>query len=182
MKKIMQKRTIKNSGLTLIETLVAMSIFAVVISIAIGVFVSGSSSQKKILEFNTTQREAGYLMETISRELRMAIAISDGTDGNTDQQNNSDSSIEFTNYDEYLMEYCRSDVNGNCTDGDSGDYFARDGEVINSSDIKIDHLRFYVTDDFNQVQPIVTVSLKVKSVNQSGIEFTLQNSVSMRLY
>ena len=178
----MRKRTTKNSGLTLIEVLIAMSIFAIVISVAIGIFVSGSSSQKKILEFNTIQREAGYLMETVSRELRMAIAISDGTDGNTNQQNNGNSSIEFTNYDEDLVQYCRSDAGGNCTNNDSGDYFSRDGEVINSPDIKIEHLRFYVTDDFDQTQPIITISMKVKSINQYGAEFILQNSISMRLY
>ena len=172
----MQKRMMKNSGFTLIEVLVAMSIFAVVISVAIGVFVSGSGSQKKILEFNITQREASYLMETVSRELRMATAI------DISQENNNNSSVEFTNYDEDLIKYCRSVADGSCTDNDTGDYFARDGEVINSPDIKIEHLRFYVTDDFNQTQPIITVSMKVKSVNQSGAEFVLQNSISMRLY
>jgi len=172
----------KNSGFTLIEMLVAMGIFAIVISAAVGIFVSGSSSQKKILEFNVAQREAGYLMETISRELRMAAAISDGTDGNPNQQDNEDSSVEFTNYNGDLVQYCRSNANGDCANNDYGDYFSRDGEVISSSDIKIEHLRFYVTDDFSQTQPIVTINMKVKSANQSGVEFILQNSVSMRLY
>ncbi len=164
------------------EVLVAMSIFMIVISITVGIFVSGSGSQKKILEFNATQREAGYLMETISRELRMATAISDGTDGNPDQQDNQDSSVEFTNYNGDTVEYCRSIADGSCTNDDSGDYFSRDGENINSPDVKIEHLRFYVTDDFNQTQPIIVVSMKVKSTGSSGVEFTLQNSVSLRLY
>lgn len=178
----MQNRAAKNSGFTLVEVLVAMGIFAVVMSAAVGIFVSGSSSQKKIFEFNVTQGEAGYLMETISRELRMAVAISDGTDGNPDQRNNGDSSIEFMNYNEDLTRYCRSNVNGDCTDDDSGDYFSRNGEVISSPDVKIEYLRFYVSDNFNQIQPIVTVVLKVKSTSQHGTELVLQNSVSMRSY
>lgn len=170
------KINIKNGGFTLIEMLVAMSIFTVVISIAIGIFVSGSSSQKRILEFNMTQREAGYLMETISRELRMAIAIDNS------QEDNKNSSIEFTNYDGDLTQYCRAIASGDCTNDDSGDYLSRNGEIINSPDIKIDHLKFYVTDDFNQTQPIVVVNMKIKSANGSSIGFVLQNSVSMRLY
>ncbi len=185
----MKNKTIKNSGFTLIEVLVAMSIFMIVISITVGIFVNGSGSQKKILEFNATQREAGYLMETISRELRMATAI------DVSQEDNKDSSIEFTNYNGDTVEYCRSNDVGGCTDNDSGDYFSRNdsgagnGAVINSPDIKIEHLRFYATDDFDgseppgdKKQPIIAISMKVKSTGSSGVELTLQNSVSLRLY
>ena len=177
----MQDRTVKNSGLTLIEVLVAMSIFLIVITAALNVFVSGSNSQKRILEFNATQREAGYLMEVISRELRMATAI-DST-----QENNNNHIIEFTNYDGILIKYCKSNSAGDCDGG--GKYFSRDGENINSSDIEIDRLIFYVTDNFDGLvpvedkkQPIVTISMKVKSTGSSGTELILQNSVSMRLY
>jgi len=99
---VKNKAITKNSGLTLIEVLVAMSIFAVVISVAIGIFVSGSSSQRKILGINTAQREAGYLMEIISRELRMAKAI-DST-----QENLEDDIIEFTNYNSDPIIYCKA--------------------------------------------------------------------------
>lgn len=174
------KAITKNSGLTLIEVLVAMSIFAVVISVAIGVFVSGSSAQRRILEFNATQREANYLMETVSRELRMATAIGAGEGVGA---NSTDSDIEFTNYDEDVIEYCRSDSSGSCDS--NGEYFSRGGEVINSPDIKIDHLIFYVTHNFSNVpkkQPLITVVMKIKSTGSSGAELTLQNSVSLRLY
>ena len=177
----MQDRTKKNSGLTLIEVLVAMSIFLMVIAIVINVFVSGSNSQKKVLEFNATQREAGYLMEVISRELRMATVI------NLSQENNNSHIIEFTNYDEAPIKYCKSNSAGDCDGG--GKYFSRDGENINSSDIEVDRLIFYVTDNFDGLvpvedkkQPIVTISMKVKSTGSSGTELILQNSVSMRLY
>ncbi len=177
----MQDRTKKNSGLTLIEILVAMSIFLMVIAIVINVFVSGSNSQRKILEFNATQREANYLMETISRELRMATAI-DST-----QENVKKFKIEFTNYNKDLIKYCRSGLDGSCNE--NGKYFSREGENINSSDIEIDRLVFHVTDNFDGLapiedkkQPIVTISMKVKSTGSSGTELILQNSVSMRLY
>ena len=173
-------KTKKNSGFTLVETLVAVGIFSLVISVAVGIFVGSSSSQKKIVELFDTQREASYLMETVSRELRMATAISDGTDGNNDQQNNSDSEIEFTNYENILIKYCRADSSGACDGG--GDYFARDGEIINSSSIKITNLIFYTSESFTNIQPVITMAMKVKSTGKYGTEFTLQNSIALRLY
>ncbi len=173
-------KTKKNSGFTLVETLVAVGIFSLVISVAVGTFVGSSSSQKKIVELSDTQREASYLMETVSRELRMATAISDGTDGNNDQQNNSDSEIEFTNYENILIKYCRADSSGACDGG--GDYFARDGEIINSSSIKITNLIFYTSESFTSIQPVITMAMKVKSTGKYGTEFPLQNSIALRLY
>ena len=173
---------LQDKGFTLIEILVAVGIFSVVISIAVGIFIGSSGSQRKILELYDTQREGNYLMETVSRELRMAIAISDGTDGHVNQQNNDDSSVEFKNYDGDWIIYCRANNAGACTNNDTGDYFARDGEKINSSNVKIEYLRFYVSRDFNNVQPMVTVVMKVKSTGSQGTEFILQNSVAMRLY
>lgn len=180
-KKDMRDETIKNGGLTLIEVLVAMGIFSIVISVSIGIFVNGSGSQRKILELNETQREANYLMETVSRELRMATAIG------IDQENNANHSIEFTNYNGDLVKYCRYDSTTSSCAG-SGEHFARDEEIINSADIKIENLMFYVTDDFDGVpagdkkQPIVTIVMKAKSTGRYGTELVLQNSVAMRLY
>ena len=169
------------SGFTLVEILVAVGIFSLVISVAVGIFVGGSGSQKKIVELSDTQREAGYLMETVSRELRMAIAI------DPSQENNNTHEIEFTNYENILIKYCRADSSGACDNG--GDYFARDGEIINSSSIKITNLIFYVTDNFDGLvplgdkkQPVITVAMKVKSTGKYGTEFPLQNSIALRLY
>ena len=161
-------------GFTLIEILVAIGIFSLVISVTVGVFVGSSKSQKKTVELYDTQREANYLMETVSRELRMAMAISD------DQQDNDDSEIEFTNYDSVLMKYCRAVSTGGCDDV-NGNYFARDGEIINSSDVIIEDLTFYTSDDFSN-QPVVTIVMKVKSTGNYGTDITLQNSIAMRLY
>ena len=175
------KSITKNSGLTLIEVLVAMGIFSMVISVVIGIFVSGSNSQRRILGINTAQREAGYLMETISRELRMAKAI------DITQENNADDVIEFTNHDSNVIKYCRANPGVGCLAG--GNYLSRDGAIISSSDVKIEELVFYVTDNFDglapvesEKQPVITIVMKVKSKDGSEVEFTLQNSVSLRLY
>lgn len=176
----------KINGFMLVDMLVSLGIFALVISIVVGIFVSGSGSQRKIIELYTVQNEGGYLMETASRELRMAVEIcDDGTEScsiKEDQQDNNDSSIEFTNYDGELVRYCRSLADGSCTENDSGDYISRNGEVLSSSNIEIDNLRFYISESFSNAQPLVTINMRIKAKGKYNTKLTLQNSVSMRIY
>ena len=170
---MIKKIQIKN-GFTLIEALVAIGLFSIVISTVVGIFISGSVSQKRTIELYTAQREAGYLMETISRELKMAIGIDDN------QENNSNHIIEFTNYDDVLTEYCRSDANGSCDA--NGKYISRNGEKISSSNIAINNLVFYTPEDFSDKQPIVTIVMDIESEGQYGADILLQNSVVTRIY
>lgn len=177
------------SGFTLIEMLVALGIFSLVISVTVGIFVGSSKSQKKIIELYDTQREASYLMETASRELRMATAIcAVNTDPDCalprlEMENKKTDKLEFKNYEGEWIIYCKADSAGGCDS--NGDYFARDGEIINSSDITIEDLVFYTSADFNgppKIQPIVTIVMKIKSTGNHGTDIILQNSIAMRLY
>jgi len=157
-----------------------------VISITVGIFVVGSGSQRKIIELYTVQREANYIMETISRELRMATAICDNGEAECgareNQQNNSDHDIEFKNYDGDWIKYCLADITDNCGNGVGFEYFLRDGSRISSSNVKIEDLKFYVSEDFNQTQPLITIVLKVKSRGKYGTSVILQESISLRIY
>ncbi len=182
----MKNKTKKISGFMLIDILVSLGIFALVISVVVGIFVSGSGSQRKIIELYTVQNGGGYLMEIMSRELRMATRIcNNGTascGGEEDQQDNNDSSIEFTNYNGELVRYCRSLSDGSCTENDTGDYISRNGEVLSSSNIVVDSLRFYISESFFNTQPLVTISMGIKAKGKYDTELKLQNSISMRIY
>ncbi|MCK4891370.1 MAG: prepilin-type N-terminal cleavage/methylation domain-containing protein [Candidatus Pacebacteria bacterium] len=175
-----------NNGFTLIEILVSLALFSLVISITVGIFIVGSGSQRKIIELYTVQREASYIMETVSRELRMAIAICDNGEiecgAREDQQNNANHDIEFKNYNGDWIKYCLADINNNCGNGAGFEYFSRDGSRISSPDVKIENLIFYVSEDFNQTQPLITIVLKVKSRGKYGTNVVLQDSVSLRIY
>jgi prepilin-type N-terminal cleavage/methylation domain-containing protein len=138
-----------NNGFTLIEILVALALFSLVISITVGIFVVGSGSQRKTIELYTVQREASYIMETVS--------------GN-------------------WIRYCLADINDNCGNGIGFEYFSRDGNRISSSEVKIEDLRFYVSEDFNLTQPLITIILKVKSRGKYGTSVILQDSISLRIY
>ncbi|MCK5490648.1 MAG: type II secretion system protein [Candidatus Pacebacteria bacterium] len=162
------------NGFTLIETIVALGLFSIVITSVVGIFVSGTVSQKMTLELYIVQREAGYLMETMSRELKMATIIAD------DQEDLSGSIIEFTNYESEVTIYCRADENGVCDV--TGDYISRNGAVISSSDTMINNLVFYTSEDFSASQPMVTIAMNIESIGQHKTEILLQNSVVIRIY
>jgi len=168
-------RNIKmKNGFTLIEIIVAIGLFSIVITSVVGIFVSGTVSQKMTFELYIVQREAGYLMETMSRELKMATIIAD------DQEDLSGSIIEFTNYESEVTIYCRAAENGVCDV--TGDYISRNGAVISSSGTTINNLVFYTSEDFSASQPMVTIAMKIESIGQHNTEILLQNSVVIRIY
>ena len=175
-----------NSGFTLLEILVALALFSLVISMVVGIFVSGSGSQRKIIELHTVQREAGYIMETVSRELRMATAIcAVNTDigcalPRLEMENKETDKLEFKNYEEQWVIYCRSLEDGSCNS--NGDFISRDGRRISSSDVIIENLKFYTSETFNQTQPLITIVMKVKSTGKYGTSVILQDSISLRIY
>lgn len=180
----------ENKGFTLIEMLVSLMIFAILITAAMSTFVKGFAYQKRIVEMQAVQREGSYLMETISREIRMA------TNMDSSQQGNSDSSVSFNNPDGHSITYCLANSNGNCTA--SGSYFAVDdtttgvSSIINSSDISVSRLNFYVsggTDTFwgrgaqaTSVQPLITVVMELQSNKDPTVKLNLQSSIAMRIY
>lgn len=165
---------LNKAGFTLVETLVVLSIFSILITMVVSIFINSAKSQRKIIELHQVQREGGYLLETISRELRMAIKIDDT------QKNKESSEIEFTNYNNDLIKYCRSNGIGVC---DSvGDFMARDGKVISPSNVKITDLTFYTSESFSAIQPLITISMRMESVGNYNTEIILQNSMALRIY
>ncbi|MFA7170147.1 MAG: type II secretion system protein [Candidatus Paceibacterota bacterium] len=175
----------KNRGFTLIEMLVSLGIFAVLLVAVMSAFVSGFAYQKRIVEMQAVQREGSYLMEMLSREIRMATAI------NATQSGNKDSSIVFTNHEGNLTEYCQSsqDVAYTKACNNSGEYFAvinRDtavADIVNSSDIRLTSLKFYTSNqDFSVSQPLITIVMNLQSKKDTSVTLSLQSTVAMRLY
>ncbi|PIW90285.1 MAG: hypothetical protein COZ92_01100 [Candidatus Nealsonbacteria bacterium CG_4_8_14_3_um_filter_40_11] len=65
-------KNMKNRGFTLVELLVGMVIFSLVGGIAAGVLLSGLRAQRKTLAYQELLSQTSYLMEYMSRSLRMA--------------------------------------------------------------------------------------------------------------
>ena len=84
---------------TLVELLVAVAIFAIIGGIASGVFVSALRAQRKSLAYQELLSQTSYLMEYMSRALRMARKDIDGVciDAKLNYKK-VDSGIKFMNY------------------------------------------------------------------------------------
>jgi prepilin-type N-terminal cleavage/methylation domain-containing protein len=67
-----QNSTFNNQGYTLVEILVAITIFAILIAGPTGLFVSSLRSQTRSLALRETIDNTSYMVEYISRALRMA--------------------------------------------------------------------------------------------------------------
>lgn len=61
----------KNSGFTLIETLVALAIFSTATMIALSIFISANTLQQKTIAIQKGQSDARYALELIARKIRL---------------------------------------------------------------------------------------------------------------
>lgn len=164
-----------NKGYTLIEMLVAMAIFSILIVTVMNTLMRGFFYQKRLVEMQSVQREEAYLMETISREIRMATGIPV-----SQQSLNGVSTLNFTNNEGHATTYCLANASGACDV--AGKNFAINGTVVDSTDVDVVGLKFFTSQDFANKQPIVTILLQLRSKKDSGVETRLQTSVAMRLY
>jgi len=183
-----------NKGFTLLEILVSLGIFSVILVICMGIFVSGSNYYRKTLSYLEVQREASYLLEMMSREIRMARTICDDQmtaecippATKADQQGNNDSDIEFMNHEGDWLKYCLAAEDGVC-DGINGKNVGVniDGNAyrINSKYVSIEDLKFYVN-NFNTgpQQRIITIAMRLRSNSVPDTSMLAQTSVAMRIY
>lgn len=169
----------KNKGFTLIEMLVSLAIFSVLIVTIMSTFVKGLYYQKRVSEMQTVEREGAYLMETVSREVRMASHINDDQQGHRDVPE-----LEFTDHGGKSVQYCHSKDNVCSSSGGTAFSIKRDGvlQQINSPSVRITELNFFTSDSFATAQPLITISMTIQSVKEPNVSTVLQTSVAMRLY
>ncbi len=90
----------KSLGFTLVEILVAMAIFSIVTGVAIGIFAMAMKSQRNILAQQQLLDETSYVMEYMSRAIRMAKKdLNNNCIATNANYELTASSIKFKNYD-----------------------------------------------------------------------------------
>lgn len=81
MKEIKTKKNISNqSGSTLVELLVALSIFAIFLTVAIGGFVQSLANQRLVLKLVSATDNMSLTLEQMMREMRVGANFITGTD------------------------------------------------------------------------------------------------------
>mgnify|MGYP006419324887 FL=1 len=186
-----------NKGFTLVELLVAMSIFIVFLGVLMSSYTSIIRAQREANDYRVMYSEARHVFETITQELRNGMVdygkycelISAGTLLVPAQDH-----IFIVNKDSLdHREISFDEGNGKIKYGiyDSGVY-----EDLNSEAVSVKNLEFhiypygdpyndeYVMIDAVQFQPMVTVlaTFERERSSQEPFSLTLQTTISSRIY
>jgi len=173
-----------NKGFTLLETTIAMGIFAVVISITIGAFILSIQTQRVVLAEKAVAENINFALEFMSRQIR--VARRDGAGGCIsldDTLEVSGSQISFINGADDCVRFFLSSntiVYENITTS-SGIIPLTDGSVVN-----VVGLSFFIQGQTSgdSEQPRATIVLRTSGAGQSleaqGVTFNIQTTVSTR--
>lgn len=193
---------IKNEkGISLVELVVAVSIFSLVMIAATGIFISAMKAQKVIIAKQNIANNMRYVIEFMTKEIRMAQVDTDilsldmtFNDGSGNPFNNSlSSSLSFINYGgeqiKYYL-YTETDVGGDIIKSEvrrtniTTPGTADDNQPISSNEVFITDLKFTINgwDLTNGPAPLITIFMKAKAINGMGGEVELQTSISPRTY
>ena len=183
MNKHIQNRTgFSQNGTTLVELLVATAIFSMATLIIIQTFASSLKIERSFLAKSQAMDESSYLMEHVSREIRMAkrddTSICQnmyGYGGINFGRPDGPSSIGFKSYSGKCVKIY---LNGTTL------YESMDGIANPLTSPRIKVLAFNVADigwdKDDNLQPRVTLYLKMQYGIQSPQTFEIQTSISQR--
>lgn len=186
-----------NKAFTLIEMLVAVTIFTLVVGSAFGLFISAIRSQVKALAAQKLLDETSYTIEYMSRFLRMAVKDPSGgcltTAGPGYNYENSDKdgipggdswAIRFIDYrvkcHEFYLDGGFLKERRSTDSTESG--FPLEGTELTSGDFEISSLNFNLSgqDEADDLQPRVTISLTIGKKPDLKPQITIQTTISQR--
>jgi prepilin-type N-terminal cleavage/methylation domain-containing protein len=166
---------------TLIEILVAVGLFSIVVGITSGFFVSAIKIQRKSLAMQELSDQTSYVMEYMSRALRMAkkqtaalppCLSSNGLNYETFYWYRG---IRFINYKGECQEFYRNPVSAPINELKGGVT-----TPLTSDDLVINTLQFSIQgeDQTDQLQPRVTIFLDISG--KEGTNIKIQTTISQR--
>lgn len=162
------KETNKNSGLTLIELVVAVGIFGLVMSMGFGVFSLALKSQRRIIALKNVEDNIRFAVEFMAREVRTGRNFNGGI-----------GSLSFMNAKSEPVIYR---LNGGIVEKSS------DGGAnylpVTGPETTIDYLNFYLAGQAagDGLQPRITITIGATSqINNQGANLKIQATISERL-
>jgi prepilin-type N-terminal cleavage/methylation domain-containing protein len=167
-------------GYTLIELLVVISIFTIFISSVSGIFIFSLKTQRRVLAERELIDQTSYVLEYMGRALRMAKKDDEEEKKCLSEKRNYEvtpdhQSIKFRNYKDECQRFYLED--GQLKEERDGKIFS-----LTSEDLRITKIEFYLIGDEpnDNLQPRVTISLKIMKKDHPETEFTIQTTVSQR--
>jgi prepilin-type N-terminal cleavage/methylation domain-containing protein len=178
-----------SKGVSLIEMLAAVAVFAITVGAISGIFISAVRSQGRILATQELLDQTSYVLEYMGRALRMAKKDSNGTcisAGNNYENPSGISSIRFINYDGICQEYLKdgTQVKEKKSSDNSAANLPISGTPITSSKIIVNSLKFNLSGQSGSdtLQPRVTIFLEIEGREAAGSrpKIQIQTSISQR--
>ncbi len=163
----MRKKNKKESGLTLIEVVVAIGIFGLVVSMAFGVFGLALTSQRRIIALKNVEDNARFAIELMAREIRTGKDFSGGI-----------GLLSFTNAKSESIIY-RLNNNTIEKSSDGGASYL----PVTGPEATINYLNFYLTGQAadDGLQPRITITIGATSqVNNQSANLKIQTTISER--
>ena len=175
----MNRKQNNNRGLTLLELIVSIGVFALIMLSVMSIFISVTRTQRRNTALQNNLDSIRYTLEVMSKEVRMAIKDVDGSchEGEVYYQKNRQE-IFFLDYQGKCVTYF---LNGKklFKEVDSG------GEIqVTPDKVLVDDIDFEIFSDINS-QPMVKIALKFVGEGQdfwSSPELVLQTTISSRFY
>jgi len=165
----LKKEDKKNKGFTLIELLVALVVFSMVIVGMATTTVSVIKSQRKAFALQDVQESGRYLLESMSKEIRMSV-INSGDSGGSPL-----TSLNITNAQDETFEYQFDNTNKR---------LLRQGEIISPPNLEVTG-NFYVSKETFPDRAMVTFVMKIKPAGlkiEEETEIYLQSTLSSRAW
>jgi len=161
-------------GFTLIEMLVAVTIFVTVITVASAIFVSGLRAQRQSLAYQQLLDQTSYLMEYMSRAIRMAKKDMDGSCIAAKLNYEFDGQcLKFKNYKGECRQFCLETGRLKEIKEDVQNY-------LTSPELEVKKFNVTLTGQTqnDKLQPLVSIFLNIEGKEQSKIK--IQTSISQR--
>ena len=179
---------INDKGFTLIELLISVVIFSIIIAIVSGVFISTLKVQQRVLATQQLLDQTGYLMEYMSRSIRMAGKDIFGdcitAKYNYEKTFSGEGGIGFKDYHGDCQEFFRIYDNAagvyRLKEGKTNSYLTSANLDVISFNIGPDNSWAQPPVDVNDEQPRVTLFLKIKTKGENQPVIKLQTTISQR--
>lgn len=164
-------KCLNEKGFTLIEIIVAISVFVFVITSVSGIFVTALKLQRRSIAYQQVLDQTSYLMEYMSRSVRMAKKdISGACITAKLNYEFSASCLEFLNYKNQCQQFC---LDSGRIQNENGDYLT--SANLNISSFNVSLLGHTQNDD---IQPKAAISLEVNG--KENAEIRIQTTISQR--
>lgn len=182
----------KQSGFTLVELMVSMSVFIIILTISMGSIYSVIDANRKSQSLRSVMDNLNYSLESMTRTIRFGTTYHcDATQGilsqSVDCQTSAGASSMAVNSSGATIIYKLVSVNGK---GRIARTISGVDQYLTGSDVDITTLNFRVIGsstynngaDLLQPQAIIVISGNVGTRATSKSTFTIQTTVSQRLF